>query len=294
MRLRKVKDNLHQTWMVIAIAIVILLPFIIGAGLIYKSSFILHEYSIKDILFSSEWKPQSGKFGLLAFITSSLYVTFLSVLIVLPICLLSAIHLTQYAKKWVLKVTHPVIDILAGIPSVIFGIWGVIAVVPAVQYIAKLFGHTVSGYSILAGAIVLAIMILPFVLNMMIEIFQTIPEELTEAALSLGASRWQAIKKVILRRAFPGIISAVGLGISRAFGETIAVLMVTGNVVKIPEGVFQPSYPLPALLANNYGEMLSIPLYDSALMLSALVLFAIVLLFNLVSRLTIIRFEKRI
>ncbi|HEY9123507.1 MAG TPA: phosphate ABC transporter permease subunit PstC [Bacteroidales bacterium] len=294
MRLRKVKDNLHQTWMIIAIAIVILLPFIIGAGLIYKSSFILHEYPIKDILFSSEWKPQSSKFGLLPFITSSLFVTFFAIVIVLPISLLSAIHLTQYAKKWVLKVTHPVIDILAGIPSVIFGIWGVIAVVPAVQYIAKLFGYTVSGYSILAGSIVLAIMILPFVLNMMIEIFQTVPEELTEAALSLGASRWQAIKKVILRKAFPGIISAIGLGISRAFGETIAVLMVTGNVVKIPEGIFQPGYPLPALLANNYGEMLSIPLYDSALMLSALVLFVIVLLFNLVSRLTIIRFEKKI
>ncbi len=97
---------------------------------------------------------------------------------------------------------------------------------------------------------------------------------------------------MLLRKAFPGIVSAIGLGLSRAFGETIAVLMVVGNVVHTPKGLFSPGYPLPALIANNYGEMLSIPLYESALMLAALVLFVVVLLFNLASRLAIIRLEE--
>jgi phosphate transport system permease protein len=189
---------------------------------------------------------------------------------------------------------HPVIDILAGIPSVIFGVWGILVIVPFIsKYLGPLFGVSTSGYTIMAGAIVLAVMIIPFVLNILIDVFKTIPDELKEASLSLGASQWQTIKLVLLRKAFPGIISALGLGLSRAFGETIAVLMVVGNVAAIPTGVFQPGYPLPSLIANNYGEMLSIPMYDSALMLAALILFFVVLIFNFLSRLAIVRLEKQ-
>ena len=244
-------------------------------------------------MFSSNWKPLSGKFGFHPFIISSIWVTVLALLIAGPVCLLTSIHLTQYAKSWVLRVMHPVIDILAGIPSVIYGVWGILIIVPFVsRRIAPLFGAETSGYSIISGAIVLAVMIIPFILNILIDVFKTIPDELSEASLSLGASKWQTIKKVLVRKAIPGIISAFGLGVSRAFGETIAVLMVVGNVAKVPSGIFQPGYPLPALIANNYGEMLSIPLYDSALMLAALILFVVVLLFNLASRLAIIRLEK--
>lgn len=189
---------------------------------------------------------------------------------------------------------QPVIDILAGIPSVIFGVWGIIVIVPLVStIIAPLFGIQTSGYTILSGAIVLAVMIIPFILNILIDIINTIPKELTEASLSLGAGKWYTIKHVLLKKAFPGIISAMGLGLSRAFGETIAVLMVVGNVTTIPKGVFQAGYPLPALIANNYGEMMSIPQYDSALMFSALLLLIIVIVFNLGSRFLIVRYEKR-
>jgi phosphate transport system permease protein len=188
---------------------------------------------------------------------------------------------------------HPVIDILAGIPSVIFGVWGILVIVPFIsKYIAPVFGVETSGYTIMTGSIVLAVMIIPFVLNILIDVFKMVPDELREASLSLGASKWQTIKFVLVRKAFPGIVSAFGLGVSRAFGETIAVLMVVGNVTRIPSGVFQPGYPLPALIANNYGEMLSIPMYDSALMLAALILFFVVLVFNFLSRLAIIRLEK--
>jgi phosphate transport system permease protein len=276
------------------VLIVVVVPFFILAGLIWKSSLLFTDHSLGEMLFSSVWKPMSGKFGFLPFILSSIYVTLIALIIAGPICLLSSIHLTQYANRFVLKVMHPIIDILAGIPSVIYGVWGIIVVVPFVsETIAPIFGIQTSGYTILAGAIVLAVMIIPFILNILIDIFNTIPKELTEASLSLGASKWYTVKHVLLRKAFPGIISAMGLGLSRAFGETIAVLMVVGNVANIPHGIFQPGYPLPALIANNYGEMLSIPLYDSALMFSALLLLIIVLVFNFGSRLLIMRYEKR-
>jgi len=279
--------------MFISLMIIILLPFILGIGLYIKSILLLEEKSLWDLLFSSDWRPLSGNFGFLSFAISSLWVTALSLLIAGPICLLTAIHLTQYAKKWVLKIMHPVIDILAGIPSVIFGVWGILVIVPFIsRYVAPVFGIETSGYTILAGSIVLAVMIIPFILNILIEVFRMIPDELKEASLSLGASKWQTIKLVLIRKAFPGILSAFGLGISRAFGETIAVLMVVGNVAKIPTGVFQAGYPLPALIANNYGEMLSIPMYDSALMLAALILFCVVLIFNFLSRILIMRSEK--
>ncbi|OFX20967.1 MAG: phosphate ABC transporter permease subunit PstC [Bacteroidetes bacterium GWA2_31_9b] len=291
---RKIKDQFHSSWMLICLILIIVMPFILGFGLFYKSNILIRDHSLLQLLFSSNWHPLKGEFGFWPFIVSSLWVTIISMLICGPICLLSAIHLTHYAKKWVLKLMHPVIDILAGIPSVIYGVWGILLVVPFVSRLGTFMGHPNSGYTILTGAIVLSIMIIPFVLNILIEIIRTVPLGYSEASLSLGATKWETIKKVILRKAFPGIISSFGLGISRAFGETIAVLMVVGNVVKIPTGVFQPGYPLPALIANNYGEMLSIPMYDSALMFSALILFVVVTIFNLGSRYLIIHSEKRV
>lgn len=292
--IRLLRDRANVSWMITALILVLLLPFLLGIGLYLQSTSLLSEQSIFRVLFTSQWMPMAGKFGLLGFIISSLMVTVLSLIIAGPVCLLTAIHLTQYAKRYVLRIMHPVIDILAGIPSVIYGVWGILVVVPFVsKFLAPLFGVQTSGYTLLTGAIVLAIMIIPFILNILIEVFRTIPSELTEASLALGATRWQTIKYVIVRKGFPGIISAMGLGVSRAFGETIAVLMVVGNVAKIPTGVLQPGYPLPALIANNYGEMMSIPMYQSALMFSALVLFVVVMLFNLVSRIAIARFESQ-
>jgi phosphate transport system permease protein len=291
---RSQNNKFNEVWMFCWVLFVVIVPFLILAGLIWKSSLLFSDHTLGEMLFTSQWKPLSGKFGFLPFILSSLWVTLVALIIAGPICILSSVHLTQYANRFVLKIMHPVIDILAGIPSVIYGVWGIIVIVPFVsEHIAPLFGIQTSGYTIFSGAIVLAVMIIPFILNILIDIFNSIPVELTEASLSLGAGKWYTIKHVLLRKAFPGIISALGLGLSRAFGETIAVLMVVGNVPNIPHGIFQPGYPLPALIANNYGEMMSIPQYDSALMFSALLLLVIVLVFNLGSRLMIMRYEKR-
>lgn len=291
---RKLRAKIHHSWMVFALIIVIIIPFFITITLLFKSQNILFNSNISEILFSNLWQPTNNKFGLLPFILSSLWVTVLALIISSPICLMAGIFLTQYGRKNFLQFMHPIIDILAGIPSVIYGVWGILLIVPLIsKYIAPVFHVSTSGYCILSGAIVLSVMIIPFILNILIDVFQAVPTELKEASLSLGATKWETVKYVILKKSFPGVISAFGLGVSRAFGETIAVLMVVGNVVQSPKGIFQAGYPLPALIANNYGEMLSIPRYDAALMLAALVLFGIVLVFNLFSRTLIIKSEKR-
>jgi phosphate transport system permease protein len=290
---RGLRNRLHFSWMTISLWIVIVLPFILFFGLLFKSSLIIQENPLLELIFSSNWRPMSGEFGFWPFIVSSIWVSGIALLIAVPVCMLTAIHLTQYAKAYVLRIMHPAIDILAGMPSVIYGVWGILIIVPFVgDYLGPFFGKQVSGYSILAGGLVLSIMIIPFILNILIEVFNNVPTGLAEASLSLGATKWQTIKFVIIKKALPGIISAIGLGLSRAFGETIAVLMVVGNVVRIPTGAFQPGYPLPALIANNYGEMLSIPMYDSALMFSALLLFVVVVFFNFISRMLIVRYEN--
>jgi phosphate transport system permease protein len=290
---RQQRNNANLTWMIVSLLLVASLPFLLFLGLYLKSFVLLHDYHIGNLLFSKEWKPGSGKFGFYPFIVGSIWVTLLAMLISAPICLLTAIYVTQYSKKILLRVMHPAIDILAGIPSVVYGVWGILVIVPFIsRYLGPFFGVHTLGYSILAGAFVLSIMIVPFILNILIEIFRTIPVELKESSLALGATEWHSIKHVMLKKALPGIIAAFGFGLARAFGETMAVLMVVGNVVKLPKSVFDPGYTLPALIANNYGEMLSIPQYDSALMFAALILLAVSLFFNLVMHFFIARYNR--
>jgi phosphate transport system permease protein len=181
---------------------------------------------------------------------------------------------------------------MAGIPSVIYGLWGIVVVVPFVRVLGQAVGHPTTGYSLLAGGIILAIMVSPIIISVSMEVFRAVPAEARETALALGTTRWEAVKHVILRSSRHGILSAVVLGFTRAFGETIAVLMIVGNVPKVPASIFDPAYPLPALLANNYGEMMSIPLYDSALLLSALILLLVVSGFNLAAHFALLKAER--
>ena len=290
---RQQRHWVNSTWMIVSLLLVAILPFLLFLGLYLKSFLLLHDYHLGNLLFSKEWRPSAGKFGFFPFIVGSIWVTLLAMAISAPICILTAIHVTQYTPKRFLRIMHPAIDILAGIPSVVYGVWGILVIVPFIaKYLGPLFGVATLGYSILAGAFILAIMIIPFILNILIEIFRAIPMELKEATLSLGATQWQSIKSVILKKALSGIIAAFGFGLARAFGETMAVLMVVGNVVKLPKSVFDPGYTLPSLIANNYGEMLSIPKYDSALMFAALVLLVVSLFFNLIMHFFISRYNK--
>ncbi len=282
---RIVIDRLTNIWMIAALAMILLLPVIIGIALCLKSQPIFDSSSIFNLITSSEWLPSDGKFGFRPFIISSIYVTLLSFVFAVPVCLFSGIYLTQFASERLIRIMHPVIDILAGLPSVIYGVWGILVIIPFIsRYLAPALNTSSSGYSILAGGIVLAIMCIPYMLNMIIEVFNTVPIGLKEASLSLGASQWEAVKHVVIKKGFPGIISSYGLGLAKAFGETLAVMMVVGNMVQSTFNPFEAGYPLPALIANNYGEMLSIPMYDSALMFAALILLIVILLINLIFR----------
>jgi phosphate transport system permease protein len=290
---RRVFDKISQAWMVTALVTILLLPPIIAIGLYAKSIPLLAHQSFYDLIFSSDWAPNSGKFGFFSFITGSVYVTLYAFIFSAPLCLFAAIYLTQFGTKTLLKVMHPVIDILAGLPSVIYGVWGLLVVVPFVSFLAEtVFGINTAGYSLLAGALVLAVMCIPYMMNMLIEVFNAVPKGLKEASLALGATHWETVKHVVLRKSFSGIISSFGLSVSKAFGETIAVMMVVGNTIKLTHNPFDPGYPLPALIANNYGEMLSIPLYDSALMFAAFLLLIIILAINLLFRFFIYKTQK--
>lgn len=272
-----------------------LIVFLITLGLYLKARPILAVKPLSELLFSSSWFPLKGAFGFFPFIMGTFWVTGVAIIIAVPLCLFTAIYLSEFAPKYICEWTKPLIDLLSGIPSVVYGLWGVLAVVPLIKnYIAPFFENFSTGYSVLAGGIVLAIMISPVIIHVCLEVFETSSYEMREASLSLGATTWQTVKHVVIRKSMPGIIAAVVLGLSRALGETMAVLVVVGNVAKVPSSILDPAYPLPALIANNYGEMLSVPLYDSALLLSSLILLLIVLFFNVLSRLILIRVEQKI
>jgi phosphate transport system permease protein len=262
-------------------------------GLLVKSRAVLSLEPLGRLLFSPVWKPLRGQFGLLAFLSGTLWVTLAAMVLAVPVALLTAAYLSEFAPRFVRSLSRPFIDLLAGIPSVIFGVWGVLLVVPLVGRLAALAGAYSSGYSVLAGAIVLAIMILPTIILVSLEVLTAVPRDLRDASLALGATRWETVKHVVLRQGAPGLKAAVVLGFSRAFGETMAVLMVVGNVARVPKSPFDPAYPLPALIANHYGEMMSVPRMESALMFSALVLLLIVVAFNFAARLILTRLERR-
>jgi phosphate transport system permease protein len=290
---RVFKDRLTRNIMLGLTIFSLLIAIIIGIGLYIKSTPLLQQHSVWSLLTDSNWKPFKGDFGFLPFIMGTLWVTGIAILLAVPLCLLSGIFLSEYAHPYVKRVVFPMIDILAGIPPVVYGVWGVLVVVPFISdKIAPHFVDFSTGYSVLAGGIVLAIMIVPLIISILVEILATIPKDMRDASTSLGATQWQTIKFVLLRKSLPGIIAAVVLAISRAFGETIAVLMVCGNIPEIPKTLLDAGYPLPALIANNYGEMMSLPLYDSALMLAAFILFFIIIFFNAISRFILNRIER--
>jgi phosphate transport system permease protein len=283
----------------------ILLIVVVALALLIRSWPIFSAFPLQDTLFGQVWKPSAGHFGFRPFILGTLWVTVVGVLLSVPPCLLAAIYLAEYARGTMRSIAKPVLDLLAAIPPVVYGVWGLLAVVPFVEHglapLSKRFLGSIplfavnqpTGFSILAGGIVLAVMIAPLLIAVVYEVFSTVPNDLRHASLAVGATRWQTIRRIVLPQVGPGIVAAVVLGASRALGETIAVLMVVGNVPNMPASIFDSAYPLPALVANNYGDMMSIPLYDSALLGAALVLLVVILVFNILSTLVLQRMSRR-
>ena len=295
MNFRLIKDKIAGSTMLVLTVLSVMLAALVGWGLYYKSIPLLEQNSLWDLLSSSVWKPSKGKFGFFAFIMGTLWVTGIAIVLALPLCLLSTIFISEYAHPRLRKIIVPIVDLLSGIPPVVFGVWGVLFVIPFIElYIAPSFVEYPMGYGVLAGGIVLGVMIFPLLISLILEVFSAVPQDMRNASLSIGATQWQTVKYVLLKKSLPGIIASSVLAISRAFGETIAVLMVCGSVAIVPQSVFDSGYPLPALIANNYGEMLSAPEYESALLFAAFLLFVIIFLFNAASRIVLGRIKKKI
>ena len=298
---RRRSDKLARWLFFIFSVIPVGLAIVILALLIYKSWPIMKVHSVWQLLSGQVWKPDDGLFGFWPFITGTIWVTMAALLISVPPCILTAIYLSEYAGHTLRTIMKPLLDLLAAIPSVVYGVWGMLVIVPFIQnklgpfireYLPNLpllKSDNPTGFGILAGAIVLAIMIAPFIIAVLYEIMNNIPRGLKEASLALGTTKLQTVQRVVIPQVLPGIIAGIGLGASRALGETMAVLMVVGNVAHVPHSLLDAAYPLPALIANNYGEMMSIPLYESALMTAALILMVIILIFNVTSALVLQR-----
>jgi phosphate transport system permease protein len=294
MNTRKLRDIIGTNLMRIVTLFIPLLFFFILILLIYKSTLVLGTHSITDVLFSTIWNPDNGQFGLAAVIIDTILVTGIALIVAIPISLLSAVYIVEYAPLRLRRTIRPFIDVLAGVPSVVYGLCAFLFLAPFVKnVVAPWFGVQTTGLCIFSAAIILSIMVFPIIISLCIESFDAIPLSLKEASLSIGATKWETVKKVVFRASAPSIMAAVLLGFGRAFGETIAVNMVIGGTIRLPSSVFNPGETLASLIASKYGELMSIPLHESALMLVALILFIAVLLFYFVGFLLLRRAKKR-
>src|SRR5450830_228487 len=238
------------------------------------------------------WDPVAGQFGARPFIWGTLYSSVLALMIATPIALGIAVYISELAPGWLQRPLVFLTELLAAIPSIVYGLWGVFVLVPLVRKLEllapawarslPLFSGPPLGVGMLSAALILAVMIIPFTSSVAREVLKAVPATQREAAYALGATRWEAIQ-VALRYGRTGVIGAVILGLGRAIGETMAVTMVIGNSPQITTSLFAPQYTMAAVIANEFTEAAD-DLYLSALIEIGLVLFAITLLINAASR----------
>lgn len=266
---------------VITIAIII---FIASKGI---KIFTTDGYSVTEFLFTNNWKPNKGgepSFGALAFILGSTVVSVGAVILSAPIAIALAIFVNVISSKFGKKIIKPSLEILVGIPSVVYGWVGISVLVP---FIKNNFGGM--GFSLIAGVIVLSLMILPTIATLAIDAIRTIPQDHIEASYGLGATRWQTIYKVIVPGAKTGILTGIVLGIARAFGEALAVQMVIGNTVKIPDGLFTSMATLTSIITMDMANTAGGSAWNDALWALALILLVISFVFIVIVRMI----EKR-
>ena len=251
---------------------------------------------------TSVWDPVAGRFGALPLIFGTLYSSLVAMAIAVPLALGVAIFLTEFAPRWLRRPVATLVELLAAIPSVIYGLWGIFVLLPLLRDTLwpvvrpalvwlPIFRGTFYGPSVLAGGIILAIMVLPYIAAVSREVLLAVPAAQREAALALGATRWEAVWTVVLPYGRTGIIGAVILGLGRALGETMAVTMVIGNRHEISASLVEPGYTIAAAIANEFAEAVS-ALHLSALFYAGLVLFVVTVAVNVIARLLIWRVAR--
>jgi phosphate ABC transporter permease protein PstC len=237
---------------------------------------IILKVGLKNFLFTAKWAPTKGHFGILSMIISSLAVTIGAMLLGIPLSLACAVTLAEFAPSRLMMILKPTIELLAGIPSVVYGFLGVLLLVPLIRdYLGG------PGLSLLAASIILAIMILPTITSISIDAIQAVPLLYKEGALAMGATHWQAVRLVILPAARSGVVTAVILGMARAIGETMAVIMVAGNALKIPVSPLNPVRTLTSNIALEMGY--SAGDHRTALFATGIVLFIFIMALNVLA-----------
>lgn len=266
-----IKKGLFLTSIFSILVILTILVFIITEAI---PAF--QEYGFIQFLTGMIWDPNEGLYGVFPMIIGSIYVTFLALLMAVPLSLLCAIFMEEIAPHKIKLALKPVIQTLSGIPSVVYGFFGLTVLVP---FIRESFGGT--GFSLFTASLILSVMVLPTIISVSQDAIKSVPEEYKEAALGLGSTQWQSIRHIIFPAALPGIVTAIILGIGRAIGETLAVIMVAGNVVQIPGSIFDPVRTLTTNIALEMGYATG--LHYNALFATAVVLFIIIVFLLLIA-----------
>lgn len=267
---------------------------LIGLELAHGSSKSLHQFGWK-FLIGSDWDPVEEKFGALPFIFGTLVTSAIALIIAVPISIATAVYLTELAPQWLRQPLTMFIELLAAVPSVILGLWGIFVMIPWLRdnlypWLQKTLGFLpffqgpIYGIGILTGGIIIAIMIIPIITSVSREILRSVPGLQREAAYALGATRWEVTRIAVLSYAKKGLFGAVILGLGRALGETMAVTMVIGNIPQITASLFKPGYTLASVIANEFSEATS-DMHLSSLFEIGLVLLVVTVVVNIFAQL---------
>jgi phosphate transport system permease protein len=294
-------DRIYQG---VLTALALALPFLIVVLLVqlFVSALPAIRRFGPSFLWTSTWDPVAQVYGAAPMIFGTLASSFLALLIAVPLALGVAIFLTEFAPRWLRQPVAFLVELLAAIPSVVYGLWGIFVLIPFLRsYVVPplkaalgwtpFFQGVFYGNSLLAGGIILAIMIVPYIAAVSREVLLAVPGSQREAALAMGATRWEAVRSAVLPYGRAGLIGAVILGLGRALGETMAVTMVIGNRHDIGLSALQPAYTMAAAIANEFSEATT-DLYLSALFEVGLILFVITVLVNAAARLLIWRVAR--
>lgn len=278
-RLRRFPETLIEAAVFLSGVVSILFVILIFFFLLKDGLALFNTLSVKDFLMGRQWYPISDppKFGTLSLILGSLWVTAGAIAIALPVGVACAVYIGEVAPPWLREALKASVEFLAAIPSIVLGFIGLVTLVPLVQ---KTF-NLPTGLTALSGALMLGFMAMPTIVSIMEDALTAVPRSYREGALALGATRWQAIWRVVLPAASSGVIAAVMLGIGRVIGETMAVMMITGNAAQIPHSLLQPVRTMTATIAAEMGEAVQGSPHFYSLFAIGIVLFIITFLINL-------------
>jgi len=284
------KDKAFKIILLLSGFLIVALLSGIFLSLVFSSIPSIKEFGI-NFLFSKDWDPVNNKFGALPFLIGTLLTSVISLLISIPFSLSISIFLSEILKnKLISNIFQTFVELIAGIPSVIVGLWGLFILAPFMRTLQSKLGIQPIGVGIFTASIILSIMIIPYSASIGKEVISMVPTEVKEGAISLGATEFETLKSVTLPFSFNGIFAGFLLSFGRAFGETMAVTMVIGNSNKIPDSIFSPGQTMASLIANEFTEATT-KLYTSSLIEIGLILFIVSMLINILGRLIIRRFK---